>query len=132
MFHSLSSCSFLFLVYVRHFLSHTINFLASPLAQSPRQPTSSPNGSAGTGRSAHPTNEPYLALGGVRLRSIVLSARLQLIDFCRCRWHHSRIGVADGESQRAGNLRMESRFCAKGLIIFRVEVIGNNWRFKVF
>jgi len=40
--HSLS------LVYVRHFLNHTIIFLAPPLAQRPRQPPSLPNSSAGT------------------------------------------------------------------------------------
>jgi len=31
-FHSLSSCSFPFLVYVRHFLNHTTVLLAPPLA----------------------------------------------------------------------------------------------------
>ena len=48
-FHSLSSCSFPFLVYVRHFLNHIIVFLAPPLPQLPRQTPSSPNGSVGTG-----------------------------------------------------------------------------------
>jgi len=42
-FCSLSSCSFPFLVYVRHLLNHTIVFLAPSLAQRSRQPPSSPN-----------------------------------------------------------------------------------------
>ena len=37
-----------FFVYVRHFLNHTIVFLALPLAQHPRQPPGAHNGSAGT------------------------------------------------------------------------------------
>jgi len=47
-FHSLSPCSFPFSVYVPHFLNHTIVFLAPPLTRRPRQPPSSPNGSAGS------------------------------------------------------------------------------------
>ena len=39
-FHSLSSFSFPFLVYVRHFLNHANVFLAPPLAQRPKQPPS--------------------------------------------------------------------------------------------
>jgi len=38
------------LVYVRHFLNHTIAFLAPSLTQRPRQPPSSPNSSAVPGR----------------------------------------------------------------------------------
>ena len=44
---SLSSFSFPFLVYVRHFLNHTIAFLAPSLVQRPRQPPTLPDGSAG-------------------------------------------------------------------------------------
>jgi len=42
---------YLFLVYGRHFLNHVViflSFLAHPLAERPRQPPSSPNGSAGS------------------------------------------------------------------------------------
>ena len=56
--HSLSSCSFHFLVYVRHFLNHIIVFLAPPFAQILRQPSSSLNGSAGPAEGSVQKFEP--------------------------------------------------------------------------
>jgi len=47
-FHSLSSPSSTILLYVCHFLNHTIVFSAAPLTERPRQRPGSPNGSAGT------------------------------------------------------------------------------------
>jgi len=62
----------LVLVYALHFLNHTIEFWAPPLAQPPRQPPSSPNGGAGPGHCSHSKYYAQKPIKAIRFGMVVM------------------------------------------------------------